>query len=127
FVEDADVHPQPERLNFARVNRQQWIAEHEATDDVRPARDARKLHVFPDVLIDPAELIDRQWRAGREDRPQLRQIARLARPDPGLLARGDEPRAGAKVCDPEPLGHSPQVVYAGMGWAALVEHDGGAY
>ena len=57
------VQPEADALALPGVDRQVGVAEHEAADDVRPARDGLQRHVA-DVLARPGELPVVQHRAG---------------------------------------------------------------
>ena len=76
-----------------------------------------------DVLVDPAEALRRQRRAGRADGLQPREVAAVAGLDLRLHARGDVARAGAEARDPRRLGEIPQHAHVRMPGRAVVEHD----
>ena len=77
------------------------------------------------VVVDPAEALGRERRAGRADRPQPRQVAAVARLHAGLHAGGDVGRAGAEAGDLRALGEVPQHAHVRVAGAAVVEHDRG--
>ena len=84
---DVDGHAEHRSLDLARVDRAGGVAADEAAAQVGAARDRGQVDVGLHVLVDVAEALGRQRRAGRADRAQAvraRGCGRAAvRPWPG--------------------------------------------
>ena len=73
-VAHLDREPEARSLDLAAVHRPGRVAEHEAGEDVGAARDRGEVQVGLHRLVDEVEGLRRQRRAGREHRPEAREI-----------------------------------------------------
>ena len=76
-VPRLDRRAERARLQLALVDRQDRHAAHEGRAEVGAAAGREQPRVLADVVVDPAEALRRERRAGRADGPQLRQVAAL--------------------------------------------------
>src|SRR5207245_3316009 len=75
LVEGFDRGAERARLQLALVDRERRHAADEGAADVGPATRREEPRIASDVLVDPAEALGRERRAGRPDTPQARERA----------------------------------------------------
>ena len=121
-----DRRAQRARLQLALVDRHQRAAAHERRAQVGAAAGREQPRVRADVLVDPAEALGGERRAGRADRLQLRQVAAVAGLDLRLHARRRCSSRWCRTSSPPPTRRGPTARPC-PGWpgAAVVEHDRG--
>ena len=112
-VPRLDRGAQRARLQLALVHRQQRAAADEGRAEVGAAAGGEQPGVRADVVVDPAEAVGRQRRAGRADRAQRRQVAPRGGLDAGLHAGADVGRAGAEGGDPRAAARSHSTPMSG--------------
>ncbi|MCY1234804.1 hypothetical protein D9M72_473950 [compost metagenome] len=78
------------------------------------------------MAVDPVVGLDRQWRAGRAQAAQPRQVGDARRLEARLHAAGEERRAGPEHGHAGIVDKAPQHAGVGPGRVAVIERDGGA-
>ena len=125
-VKHLDLHAKAAGLNLTPVDRACRVAQREAGDQIRPARDGGELYVGFDVLVYVVESFFDKGRAGGEDGPQSRQAVALDGLDSGLLGGGKILCARAENRDLLLIGHVPEPSWGRVERRAVEQNHRGA-
>ncbi len=123
LVEHGQVDAEPGALDLPRVHRQGGHAEHEAAHDVGAARDAREVNVALHRLVDVAEAVGREGRAGRGQRLHRAEVEAGARSAALGLERVEVAGAGAEERHPVTFDQLEGALQVRVGGRAVVEHQ----
>src|SRR5690606_5302712 len=114
-------HAQARALQFATPDRQQWVAEGEAGDDIGTAGDGGQAQIAFDVAIDIVEALRGQRRAGGENAAQTAQAVAACRLYAGLFQGSEIPGADTEDIDALGVDQVDQPGFMRMKRRAIVE------
>ena len=115
--------PSARPWKLAAIDGEQRDAADERGADVGAARGREEPGVLADVVVDPLEPLGRQWRAGRADRAESREVAAGAGLDARVHARGDVAGGGAEAGDAGALGEVPEHAHVRVAGVSVIEDD----
>ena len=122
-VEHVDRHAEAQRLQLAAPDGPRRVAEGEAGDDVRAARDRSQMQVVLDGAVDVLETFRRERRAGGRHSAERAEVVGALGLEPGLgggveiLGGGAEERHALRV------GIIEQGIAVGMKGRAVIEQQ----